>query len=227
LTAERLSNLKYLLVLGLFAVLAVPGCGGKQSMEGAGEQEQAGSISTDVQPTTLAGEEEGVAQANFDEAEKARRMATLPKGSSASGPGKKSSVTVKEGETLWMIAERKDVYGSGWLYPLIYKANKDKLKDPKHPEAGLKLAVPRDVGAVEEEIAKEEAMTGQLLDGSPLPGSQPVKEVKVAKAPAPVKKRRSGKGWLWLLAAAVAGLGYYQWQRMKRHHPDEGATVPA
>jgi hypothetical protein len=216
------------LVLGLGLVLGfgLSACGGKKSMEGAGEEEQVGSTVTgDESVTHLAGEEEGVAQANFDQAEKARRLAALPTGSTASGPGKKKSVTVAAGDTLWKIAERKDVYGSGWLYPLIYKANKDLIKNPNQLDAGLKLTIPRNLSKVEEEVAKEEAMTGQILDTSPLPGTQP-KEVKTA-AQAP-KKAKRGKGWLWVLVALVVGVGVFQWRRMQQQAAEEeAAATPA
>jgi hypothetical protein len=212
--------------LGLALGFGVSACGGKKSMEGAGEEEQTGTVNSGDQVTQLAGEEDGVAQANFDEAEKARRLAALPKGSTASGPGKKKAITVASGDTLWKIAERKDVYGSGWLYPLIYKANKDLIKDPNQLEAGLKLVIPRNVSTVEEEVAKEQAMTGQILDTSPLPGTQ-VKEAKAA--PVKPKKARSGKGWRWVLFALVIAVGVFQWQRrrMKKQAAEEGAAMPA
>jgi uncharacterized protein HemX len=226
LTAEQKSFFKLTMVLGLALVLGLglSACGGKKSMEGAGEEEQVGTVNGDEQATHLAGEEEGVAHASFDEAEKAKRLAALPKGSTASGSGKKKTMTVKPGDTLWKIAERQDVYGSGWLYPLIYKANKDVIKDPNQLDAGLKLIIPRDVSKVEEEIAKEQAMTGQILDTSPLPGSQP-KEVKVAKV---AKKAKRGKAWLWVLVALVVGVGFFQWRRMKQQAAEEEAvTAPA
>jgi nucleoid-associated protein YgaU len=126
-------------------------------MEGAGDEDQTGKIETNAgdTPTRLQGEDEGVAQASFDEAEKARRLANLPQGNTKSGHGKLRTVTTKAGDTLWKLAERKDIYGSGWLYPLILKANQDVIKDPNHLEIGLKLKIPRDVPAVQEEIAKE------------------------------------------------------------------------
>ena len=47
---------------------------------------------------------------------------------------------VKKGETLWKIAER--YYGDGSLYPKIFEANKDTLKDPNLIRAGQKLRIP-------------------------------------------------------------------------------------
>ncbi len=33
-------------------------------------------------------------------------------------------------DCLWRIAEYKFIYGNPWKWPIIYKANKDKIKDP-------------------------------------------------------------------------------------------------
>ncbi|HET7369931.1 MAG TPA: LysM peptidoglycan-binding domain-containing protein [Gammaproteobacteria bacterium] len=36
---------------------------------------------------------------------------------------------VRHGDTLWGIAGQSDVYGNSWEWPLIYKANSDKIQD--------------------------------------------------------------------------------------------------
>jgi nucleoid-associated protein YgaU len=41
---------------------------------------------------------------------------------------------VAKGESLWKIAER--YYGDGSLYPKIFEANKDVLKDPNKIRVG-------------------------------------------------------------------------------------------
>jgi LysM domain len=38
--------------------------------------------------------------------------------------------TVVRGDCLWNIAKKKDFYGNGFAWPNIYKANRDKIKDP-------------------------------------------------------------------------------------------------
>jgi nucleoid-associated protein YgaU len=58
----------------------------------------------------------------------------------------KSSYTVKKGDWLSKLAEYSEVYGKGnyaW-WPKIYKANKDKIKDPNLIYPGQVLVVPRD-----------------------------------------------------------------------------------
>jgi nucleoid-associated protein YgaU len=47
---------------------------------------------------------------------------------------------VKKGETLWKIAEQ--YYGDGSLYPKIFDANRDILKDPNRINIGQKLRIP-------------------------------------------------------------------------------------
>jgi nucleoid-associated protein YgaU len=47
---------------------------------------------------------------------------------------------VAKGESLWKIAER--YYGDGSLYPKIFEANKDVLKDPNKIRVGQRLRIP-------------------------------------------------------------------------------------
>jgi nucleoid-associated protein YgaU len=47
---------------------------------------------------------------------------------------------VTKGESLWKIAER--YYGDGSLYPKIFEANRDVLKDPDKIKVGQRLRIP-------------------------------------------------------------------------------------
>jgi competence protein ComGC len=38
--------------------------------------------------------------------------------------------TVVKGDCLWNIAKKKEYYGNGFAWPKIYKANRDKIKNP-------------------------------------------------------------------------------------------------
>jgi uncharacterized protein YoxC len=38
--------------------------------------------------------------------------------------------TVVKGDHLWGIAKKKDHYGNGFAWPVIYKANRDQIKNP-------------------------------------------------------------------------------------------------
>ncbi len=66
-------------------------------------------------------------------------------------------VEVLPNETLSDIAARKEVYSDDLLWPLIYKANRDQIKDPKEIFSGQILVVPRDKSEEEQVAAREEA----------------------------------------------------------------------
>lgn len=40
------------------------------------------------------------------------------------------SYTVVKGDCLWNIAKKKEHYGNGFAWPIIYKANRDQIKNP-------------------------------------------------------------------------------------------------
>jgi nucleoid-associated protein YgaU len=54
--------------------------------------------------------------------------------------------TVKRGETLPQIAARSDVYNDHTLWPLIYRANRDQIRDPRLIWPGQVLRIPRNIG---------------------------------------------------------------------------------
>jgi nucleoid-associated protein YgaU len=51
--------------------------------------------------------------------------------------------TVKRGETLPQIAALPEVYGDASLWPLLYRANRDQIRDPKVLWPGQQLKIPR------------------------------------------------------------------------------------
>ena len=57
-----------------------------------------------------------------------------------------SSYTVRRGESLPFIASQPEVYGDRNLWPLIYRANRDQISDPRHIWPGQVLQIPRNVG---------------------------------------------------------------------------------
>ncbi len=54
-----------------------------------------------------------------------------------------ASYVVKKGDCLWRIAKLKGIYSDPFLWPVIYEANKDKIKNPNLIYPGQKLVVPR------------------------------------------------------------------------------------
>ncbi|SDK49501.1 hypothetical protein SAMN05660337_0632 [Maridesulfovibrio ferrireducens] len=54
-----------------------------------------------------------------------------------------TSHVVEKGECLWWIAEYQQIYNDPFMWPLIYKANRDQIKNPDLIYAGQSLEVPR------------------------------------------------------------------------------------
>lgn len=53
--------------------------------------------------------------------------------------------TAKRGETLPLIAAHPEVYNDPALWPLLYRANRDQIKDPRHIWPGQVLRIPRNL----------------------------------------------------------------------------------
>lgn len=51
--------------------------------------------------------------------------------------------TVSKGECLWWISEYKHVYNDPFMWPLIYKANREKISNPDLIYPGQQFDVPR------------------------------------------------------------------------------------
>lgn len=51
--------------------------------------------------------------------------------------------TVRRGETLPQIAGRPEIYNDSSLWPLIYRSNRDQIRDPKRLWPGQVLSIPR------------------------------------------------------------------------------------
>lgn len=64
---------------------------------------------------------------------------------------------VKKGDTLPAIAARHDIYNDSFMWPVIYKANRDQIKDPKVLYTGQNLRIPRDMSMEEIVEARREA----------------------------------------------------------------------
>lgn len=66
---------------------------------------------------------------------------------------------VKKGETLMSIARRKEIFNDPSLWPLIYKANRDQIRDPRIIFPGQVLSIPRNVTTEEMKEARRQAST--------------------------------------------------------------------
>ena len=63
--------------------------------------------------------------------------------------------TVVKGDCLWNIAKKKDYYGNGFAWPKIYKANRDKIKNPDLIYPKQTFTIPK---LTDEEKAKYDKM---------------------------------------------------------------------
>jgi len=66
--------------------------------------------------------------------------------------------TVRRGETPPQIAARTEIYNDSSLWPLIYRANRDQIRDPKQLWPGQILKVPRNV-------TRDEALEAKRYSG--------------------------------------------------------------
>jgi len=73
---------------------------------------------------------------------------------------------VKKGDTLPGIAARHEIYNDSFMWPLVYKANRDQIKDPKIIYVGQDLKIPR-------EITMEEIIEARREAGAPEPEKIP------------------------------------------------------
>ncbi len=67
----------------------------------------------------------------------------------------KTIYTVKKGDTLWGISGKK--YSDNFQWPLIYKANRDRIENPHVIEIGWGLEIKKDFSKEEIEKAVENA----------------------------------------------------------------------
>jgi LysM repeat protein len=74
-----------------------------------------------------------------------------------------TTYTVREGENLWIISNREVVYGDGFLWPLLYQANRDQIKDPQQIYPGQVLNIRRDLTEQEMEEARIKAKESDVF----------------------------------------------------------------
>jgi len=74
-----------------------------------------------------------------------------------------TSYSVGEGETLWTISAQPQVYGDGLLWPLLYQANRDQIKDPRQIFPGQVLSIRRDMSDKDIEDARQRARESDIF----------------------------------------------------------------
>lgn len=68
-----------------------------------------------------------------------------------------STYTVRKGDKLRIIAGRREIYNDPYQWPLIYKANRDQIRDPHMLFTGQHLVIPRNITLEEVREARKQA----------------------------------------------------------------------
>lgn len=68
---------------------------------------------------------------------------TVQRKSRETPPALPASYTVRRGETLPQISARTEIYNDSSLWPIIYRANRDQIRDPKRLWPGQVFIIPR------------------------------------------------------------------------------------
>ena len=71
----------------------------------------------------------------------------------------KETYDVVKGDHLWGIASKSKIYGNPYQWPLLYKANSDKIEDADLIHPGQSLTVARGMSASEIDAAVKHAKT--------------------------------------------------------------------
>lgn len=67
--------------------------------------------------------------------------------------------TVVRGDCLWCISEKPNIYGNPFKWPLIFKANKDQIRDADLIYPGQELTIDRNASAAAIDAAIKHAKT--------------------------------------------------------------------
>lgn len=78
---------------------------------------------------------------------------------SQAAPAEMDSYTVVRGDNLWDISGRSDIYGNPYQWPLIYKANRSKIKDADLIYPGQQLDIDRSASTSDVDAAIAHART--------------------------------------------------------------------
>lgn len=87
-------------------------------------------------------------------ARSAEIAASVQKKPKESPPPLPTSYTVRRGETLPQISARTEIYNDSTLWPIIYRANRDQIRDPKRLWPGQVFVIPRNFTRAEADEAR-------------------------------------------------------------------------
>jgi nucleoid-associated protein YgaU len=109
----------------------------------------AGACTKSATVKDVGAEQQQADQKSMSEGQKVSPESAVATGESKAGAkgkaeaGKLETYVVKKGDSLWAIAKKKNVYNDPFLWPVIYDANKGKIKKANLIYPGQKLNIPR------------------------------------------------------------------------------------
>lgn len=127
--------------------------------------EEALSAGDEAKATELADEarrqaENAIAQAKSEEARLLENGTLSANGASSGGAMAGSdSYQVIRGDNLWNISGKNEIYANPYQWPLIYKANRDKINDADLIFPGQVFAIDRNASGADVDAAVEHAKT--------------------------------------------------------------------
>jgi len=133
----------------------------EKALEGGNEEEAIKLANKAKEQATIA-----VAQAEYENKKFLNSMADESAASASSSAssargmgGKVSSYSVVRGDNLWNISGKDEVYADPYQWPLIYKTNRDKIKDADLIYPGQVLDIDQNASASEIDAAINHAKT--------------------------------------------------------------------
>lgn len=87
------------------------------------------------------------------------KPAPAPAPAAAAPASNMMSYNVVRGDHLWGISSKPTIYGNPYSWPLIFKANRDKIQDADLIEPGWVLSVDKNPSSAEVDAAVQHAKT--------------------------------------------------------------------
>lgn len=97
------------------------------------------------------------------EADATSTSVKTPSPQASTPPAVLKHYTVKGGENLYTIARLPTIYAEGMLWPLIYRANRDQIKNPRQIYPGQVLNIPRNISESDKEQARTTAKESTIF----------------------------------------------------------------
>jgi nucleoid-associated protein YgaU len=124
----------------------------------AGDYEAATALANEARQQS----EDAIAQANAENRKFLNENAEsvmAESSSSSRGAGGVTSYSVVRGDNLWNISGKEEVYANPYQWPLIYKTNRDKIKDADLIYPGQVFDIDQNASASEIDAAVNHAKT--------------------------------------------------------------------